>query len=101
MTLPRLIALVLPGLLLAACQSSPSGTGGALARNTLACRSPATVTSLHDAGARFQRVADDAMASGACRLFPAGHVVRSRRTDQSMLRFTDPGTGFDYWAYPS
>lgn len=86
------------GLAIGSCQTAPPGPSP-LARNTLACRELSTVTSIHRGGERFQRLADDAMASGRCRLFPAGHKVTDRRREGGHVRFVDPGSGRVYWAF--
>ena len=92
------LCVTLLGLALGSCQSGPSGPS-TLARNTLACRDMAAVAELASGGERFQRIADDAMASGRCRMFPAGHKVADRRIERGRLRFVDPGSGRTYFAY--
>jgi hypothetical protein len=39
------------------------------------------------------------MASGRCRMFPAGHKVADRRIERGHVRFVDPGSGRIYFAY--
>jgi len=93
---------LLVSLALAGCQSSaikPSPPVP-IGRNVIACRNPDTIAALRGSGPRFQRVADNEMASGNCRVFEASHLVRDRRLEHGMLRFTDPGAGSPYWAFP-
>ena len=94
------LAALLASLALAACQSSAgkSSLAAPIGRNVIACRKPETVTALAGSGAQFQRMADNEMASGNCRVFEASHPVRDRSVERAMLRFSDPGTGFVYWA---
>jgi hypothetical protein len=92
------LCMTLLGIALGACQSAPTGPAP-LARNTLACRDAAAVAELASGGERFQRIADDAMASGRCRMFQAGHKVSGRRVEKGLIRFVDAGSGRVYWAY--
>lgn len=80
---------------LAGCQSRPASSAAPLAANTLACRDPSTIPALAAAGNGFQRAADDQLASGRCRIFPSGHLVRDRQPG----RFADAATGTLYWIY--
>jgi hypothetical protein len=89
--------------IIATLGSSLAGCGTAakpsrLAANAIACRSPAAVTELRASGERYQRVADDHLASGRCRVFSAGHAIEARAEDHGLLRFVDPGTGATYWS---
>jgi len=92
---------VLAPLVLAACQSGAVKSSAApLGRNVIACRNAETIAVLHAGGPRFQRIADNEMASGNCRVFQAAHAVRDRQLERGLLGFVDPGTGYRYWAYP-
>lgn len=87
-----LILAVAAALGLAACQSGP-GASQPLARNVLACREAGTAGAIGRSGTGFQRAADDAMASGACRMFIRGQRV----TASDAAHFVDPLTGRTYW----
>ena len=92
------VAALGSALALCACQSPGGGAARPLGANAIACRSPGTLQALHAGGDRFQRIADDELASGNCRVFVANHPVKSRTIDQGLLRFVDPADGRTYWA---
>lgn len=70
-----------------------------LTSNYIACRKTDTVAALHRSGDRFQRVLDDAMASGDCRHFASGTTIRRARVDGTLQAFTEPGTGRRYFTF--
>jgi hypothetical protein len=81
------------GLSLAACQSGRANHAAtALPTPALACRSEASLATLHGAGDGFQRAADAELASGRCRRFSAGASV----VDLTASSFTDPANGQSY-----
>jgi hypothetical protein len=92
----RLTILILAATLLDGCSGSP--TQSRLTANAIACRSRAAVTELRSSGERYQRVADDHLASGRCRVFRAGQAIEARFDDHGLLRFVDPATTTTYWS---
>ena len=92
------LAAFLVALLLAACQTTRDAVPTALTANTLACRSEASLATLHSAGNGFQRAADAELASGRCRLFPQGHGVLSHEAGAAP-RFVDPASGQTFWVF--
>jgi len=91
----RLSLFAMPALaaLLAACQTN-QGTNvpSPLPAHALACRSEASLATLHAAGSAFQRAADAELASGRCRRFAAGSGVLNLQPGG----FVDPANGQTY-----
>jgi len=83
-------------LALAACQNGQANRiATPLSVNMLACRSEASLATLHGAGVDFQRAADAELASGRCRRFEQGHSV----VNLEIARFVDPASGQTFWIY--
>ena len=85
---------------LAGCQADVRPALSPLGANAIGCKDRAVVRSLHASGERFQRLADDHLASGGCRVFSAASPVAGRRVEQGMVRFTDPASGTTFWTMP-
>ena len=86
-------------VLLAGCQAAREvAVPSTLTAHTLACRSQASLATLHAAGAEFQRAADAELSSGRCRRFEQGHSVLNHQGGPS-ARFVDPASGQTYWVY--
>src|SRR5689334_254820 len=94
----RPMTIVALGLLsagLASCSASRQVGPAPLGFNTIACRTEADLGALHVAGDRFQREADDRLASGRCRVFAASSLVRSKRHQGNLVVFeAEAGTVF-------
>jgi len=80
---------------LAGCSPSRQAGPAPLGFNTIACRTEADLGVLHGAGDRFQREADDRLASGRCRVFAASSLVKSQRRKGNLVVFeAEAGTVF-------